>query len=396
MNDHHPGSGGDDVRRRNLSAVLAQVHTRREVARSQITRATGLSRSSVATQVGELIAAGLLRESAAGESTGVGRPSPVVSPTGRFLAVAVNPDVDGVSVALCALGGQIVAQTKRASSSLMNPAEAARLAAEALEELTADRPDAVLLSVTAAIPGRIDIARDRVAVAPHLQWHDVPFSAMLEAATGLPTTSHPDATIGLEAERLWGAAEGLDDAVYFYGGPGGIGGAAMVGGQVLAGRVGAAARLGHLIVAPDGPLCVCGSVGCLTTMVSFHQLAAAFGVTSGSLDDLKAAIETETSTTLRGFLDRELEYVGRALRTAISTYDPALILLGGFFAVLFEVGGEQLLGSIAPDNLSSLRSPAVLGTPALGVDQLLIGAGAKGFEPLLHDPLGYAQRRASA
>lgn len=386
---------GMDVRQLNLSTVASLVHRHKVVARSAITRESGLSRSSIATLIADLESVGVIQQTAPTSTVGIGRPSPDVSPTDRFLAVAVNPDVNGVRIALVSMGGDIVEQVARSTSMAPTPSEAARLTADGIRELAAARPRSRLLSICAAIPGRVSKDGKVVAFAPHLRWRDVPFSRLLTEATGLEAEVAFDARVGMLAESLWGIARDETDVVYLYGGPGGIGASAMVDGRILSGASGAAARLGHLLVAADGPPCVCGNVGCLTTLVSRHQIASAFDLEGGSLDELRQAVLSEQSPRLCSFVDRQAGLFASALRTVTHVYDPRRIILGGFFEILLAARESQLKAALADDNLRAIRNPPELVTPGLGADQLLVGAGHVVFQPLLADPLGYLRARAS-
>ncbi|WP_285028490.1 ROK family transcriptional regulator [Plantibacter sp. ME-Dv--P-122b] len=386
----------EDIRRRNVSAVLALVHGDGGLSRAEITRRTGLSRSSVATVITDLELAGVVSQEAAPPATRVGRPSPVVIPTDRFLAVSVNPDVDGVRVALCALGGRIVAQTFRPSERVVTPNEAAAMTADAVRELRAGLPDSRLVALCAAMPGRVDKTGEDVVYAPHLRWRNVPFASMLQDATGIPSRVAFDAAVGLAAERHWGAARDTADAVYLYGGPGGIGASALVDGRILQGANGGVARLGHLLVAPDGPVCSCGNVGCLTTVVSAHAIAAATGAASVALADLRAALAEGSAARTAGALDRQLEYVATAIRVITNIYDPEIVVMGGFFGLLLDQGDGAIRRRLSDETISALRSPARLVEPRLGESQLLAGASDVAFAALLRDPLGFTAREATA
>ena len=91
------GNSNDLVRRHNLSAVLGLAH-HAAVSRSQLTRQTGLNRSTIAALVGELVELGLVVESEPDPSRQVGRPSPIVAPHPGVLAIAVNPEVDAITI----------------------------------------------------------------------------------------------------------------------------------------------------------------------------------------------------------------------------------------------------------------------------------------------------------
>ena len=65
----------DDVRRRDLAALLSLLHARRRASRADLTALTGLNRSAPRTPTADLATAGLVRESAPVGRGGAGRPS---------------------------------------------------------------------------------------------------------------------------------------------------------------------------------------------------------------------------------------------------------------------------------------------------------------------------------
>ncbi len=79
---------GESVRRDNLARVLRLVHDAMTagLSRSKLTSMTGLNRSTIAALVGELAALGLITESEPQPAKRVGRPSPVVSASGKAVA----------------------------------------------------------------------------------------------------------------------------------------------------------------------------------------------------------------------------------------------------------------------------------------------------------------------
>src|SRR5690242_15279792 len=102
------GTNTDDVRRRNLSAVLTLVHRGRTLPRSELTRKTGLARSTVKDLVAELVEGRLVEESHGAPASQVGRPSPLVRPQTDVLAIAVNPETDAITIGMVALGGTVL------------------------------------------------------------------------------------------------------------------------------------------------------------------------------------------------------------------------------------------------------------------------------------------------
>src|SRR5690606_35121218 len=98
------GDTVDSVRRRNLSTVLELVHRGGTPSRADLTALTGLNRSTIGALVAELVELGLVQEADPGATNRVGRPSRRVVPDPRPAIIAVNPEIDAVTVALVGLG----------------------------------------------------------------------------------------------------------------------------------------------------------------------------------------------------------------------------------------------------------------------------------------------------
>src|SRR5687768_9906136 len=92
------GNRNDQTRRHNLSTILTLLAQDGPQPRAQLTRRSGLNRSTIAALVGELSELGLVFETAAPGGGSVGRPSPVVNPNDRIACLAVHPDLDAVVV----------------------------------------------------------------------------------------------------------------------------------------------------------------------------------------------------------------------------------------------------------------------------------------------------------
>jgi glucokinase len=118
--------------------------------------------------------------------------------------------------------------------------------------------------------GLVDTDRSRV-LSTNKKYDDAPSLDLQDWARqdlGLPLRLENDARMALLGERAAGAARGFDDIVMITLGTG-VGGAAMIGGQLLRGKHYRAGCLGgHLPVAYDGRPCTCGGAGCMEAHAS--------------------------------------------------------------------------------------------------------------------------------
>jgi predicted NBD/HSP70 family sugar kinase/biotin operon repressor len=359
------GTSSDDVRRRNLSAVLTLVHRKRSISRAELTRRTGLSRSTVKDLVEELADAGLVGETQGAAAYQVGRPSPQVHPRQQVLGIAVNPETDAITVALVALGGAVLEVVRTETTTVPSAQDTVRITVSAIERLRGTlEPDCELTGIGVAVPGLVHAPESTVRLAPHLGWHDEGIGDMLCAATGLPVYAANDANVGAVAEHLFGGHPQPDHMIYVNGGASGIGAAFVVAGELLHGAEGYAGELGHTYVGGSKP-CDCGSTGCLETEV--------------------------TPSRDRGVLERQAGYLGIALGGAINLMNPRLIVLGGFLRVFPELAADALNAAVARHSLRTPRDLVRVVPASLASETLTIGAAELAFAPVLANPAGFRQ-----
>ena len=384
------GNSTDHVRRHNLAAVLGIVHRSQGSSRSQLTRLTGLNRSTVAALVGELVERRLVFEAESDARNQVGRPSPIVRPDPLAVAIAINPEIDAITIAVVGLGGRVLTRVRHPTDHVSTAREAVDICAAVIDGLRGElEADHRVVGIGLAIPGLVRSLDGVVRLAPHLGWVDEPVAGMLEAATGYRVVAGNDARLGTLAESTFGAGRGLGDVMYLNGGASGIGGGVITGGRALTGSAGYAGEFGHTLVNSRGTVCHCGAVGCLETEVSRSPLLALVGLDDADGDDLERALLASEAADVRAEVHRQLDFLGVALRNAINTLNPETILLGGFLGALYAVAPAHLNSLVAHQPLRASREGVAIGRAALGSNLLMIGAAELAFSAVLADPAAF-------
>lgn len=389
------GNSNDSVRRHNLSVLLRLVHRSDGVSRSQLTRLTGLNRSTIAALVGELVERELVVESDPDSRNQVGRPSPIVRPGPRALGIAINPEIDAITVGIVGLGGTVLRRIRSSIDHVPSAAEAVAISTTLIDSLR-DEFDLShrAVGIGVAVPGLVRSHDGLVRLAPHLGWVDEPLADMLEEATGFPVVAANDARLGTLAESIFGAGRDLGDLVYLNGGASGIGGGAIVNGAPLRGISGYAGEFGHTLVNSDGVVCHCGAVGCLETEVRRSTLLDVVGLSAADADDLETALldaanAEDASPEILTEVHRQLDTLAITLRNAINTLNPQLIVLGGFLGALYAVAPDRLDKKVSDQSLPSARDSVRIARAELGSRLLMIGAAELAFESILSDPSSF-------
>lgn len=380
------GVGTDQLRRHNLSAILTLLHHDGSQPRSALTAQTGLNRSTVAALVAELTELGLVYETEPDPTKQVGRPSPTVNADRRNVAISINPEVDAVTAAVVALGGAVVTTLRRETDHVPTAAEAVAISAGLVRELTADlAADSRVAGVGVAVPGLVRADDGLVRLAPHLEWVDEPFAAMLADATGYRVAVGNDARLGALVEHIYGSGRGVDDLVYLNGGPSGIGGGVIAGGALLGGASGYAGEFGHTRAGGGGDVD-------LESLVRRSDLLAAVGRSAATPDELDELVLRSEDPAVLEAVHRQLAALAPALGDAINILNPPLIVLGGFLSTILQRDPAYLEERVAAQSLAVAYDDVTIARAALGSDLLMIGAAELTFSALLASPASFGRR----
>jgi predicted NBD/HSP70 family sugar kinase len=381
------GNNNDHVRRHNLSVILGLAHHNGGLSRAQLTRQTGLNRSTIAALVAELVDRQLVVEVEPDSSGQVGRPSPIVCPNPRAVGLAINPEVDAITVGVVGLGGNVLKRIRYPTPYGTSATEAVAICAAVIEGMRSELDARYrTVGIGVAVPGLVRERDGLVRLAPHLGWVDEPLARMLTDATGYPVVAANDASLGALAESTFGAGRDVTDLIYLNGGASGIGGGVIVGGVWLAGIAGYAGEFGHTLVNSAGVICSCGALGCLETEVARAPLLTLVGLTNADSDELERALTASRSPAVLVEVERQLDYLAVALRNAINVFNPQLVVLGGFLGSLYAVAPAYLDQKLAHQLLQATREGVTISRTQLASDLLMIGAAELAFESILSDP----------
>ncbi|MFD3738748.1 transcriptional regulator [Streptomyces sp. CB00316] len=400
-----PKADKDTVRRHNLSLVLRAVRDEGgEATRAGVAARVGLTRAAVSSLVEQLMDSGFLTESGKTFSGQAGRPGTAlkVARTGPAgLGVEIN--IDYVSVCVVDLAGTgRVRQTEhldnRGAAAEEVLARAAAIAARTLD--SAHEQELRPVGATLALPGLV--SGGAVRQAPNLGWNEVPaqdlfgdaLTALRPGRPVLPVASENEANLAALAELWFGGLGDVRSFLYLTGEIG-VGGALVLGGELLRGAHGFAGEIGHVVVDPDGPECRCGSRGCLEQYAGQTALLRAAGVEgagggSGVRElERRARAGDERAVAAVAEAGRML---GRVVSGAVNLVDPDAVVLGGIYRGLMPwlspPAGEELTGRVVSGLWSPgsgrLRASSVAGDAARGAAALVV-------QDVLDDPVAYAE-----
>ncbi|WP_067569954.1 ROK family transcriptional regulator [Nocardia acidivorans] len=405
------------VRRRNLGLVLRHIAAAGPCARTEIAAATGLAHGSVTALVGDLVERGLVREDDAVRGGGRGRPGrPLRLAPRRALSVAVQITSEQLRVVVADLAGEIVwresaahhAVPGRPESMADAVAAAVRRAENASESMASPgRPagvptalagpaaNSVLVRIVIAMAGPVrDDAAQTVMAAADFGWLG-PVRLGELVGERLPGVDCPidvvnDGNAAAFAE--YHARERRRGLVLIEAGTG-IGGGVVLHGRIQVGSHGIAGEPGHMPVALDGPLCLCGARGCLVLYAGPEAVlgAAGFGEVLAR-EGLEAAsgrlVEALTAGDARALA--AVATAARALGAVITAITALLdvdeIVLGGLLAQWFPWLSPTIEARLAGRRALARGLDIGIAPGVLGAEAMLVGAIEFARRTVLSDP----------
>lgn len=223
-------------------------------------------------------------------------------------------------------------------------------------------------------------------------WVDIPIVAMVEEAFGVPATLENDATAAALGEYRYGAGRNSSTMVYLTLSTG-IGGGAVIRGQLHRGAADNGGEFGHILVRSGGRRCLCGRLGCLEIYASGSSIAerareavAERGATStlARIDDLRAehvsaaaedgdplAVELWSETT--GLL-------ASGITDLVNILEPDLVVLGGGVTRAGTTLLDPVRRAVFRDAMPPAAAAVRIEIAELGDVVCVVGAAASAFD----------------
>ncbi|MBU0928284.1 MAG: ROK family protein [Spirochaetes bacterium] len=359
----------------NRALLLDLLRARSGASRASLAKESGLTKVTVSSQVAELIALGIVKETGAGASD-LGR-KPVMleidGAAGYALGVsiatdrlhAVTMDAAGATVRDedCPLPDASPESVVGAIASVVRAAK---------KKYRQSRFG--LFGVGIAVPGAVERETGRVVRSAKLDWSDVPLKkAVARHFDGILRVGN-DATLATIAEReLY--APGADDFVCLLIDEG-IGSGAYINGAIHYGHNGQFGEVGHMTIVHGGPRCPCGNEGCWDLYGSELALRQALGAArSGPVPDAAEAIALAGARpawaegSFRDFVD----YLTTGVVSVVNSMAPTTLAINSAILAASPAMFEALKAAVA-DRAMSHVSACELRLSSLGKAAPAVGA----------------------
>ncbi|GAA1507060.1 ROK family protein [Agromyces terreus] len=219
----------------------------------------------------------------------------------------------------------------------------------------------------------------------------VPPLADVEAALALPIRLVPAASAAAAVELE--ALPGIGDLLYLDGDTA-VSAAAIAAARPLRGAHGLGATFGHLPIVPGGLRCRCGQQGCLATVAAPEVVLERAGLAGCAATDGRAAALEELVLRIDEAEDRArwawldaAHWIGRTLQLVVPTIDPAVVVVGGYWAGMIDDIRTAMQGNRPAVGNGAISAVPVFSPASGGDDAAFVGARRQARERLVADPL---------
>jgi glucokinase len=221
--------------------------------------------------------------------------------------------------------------------------------------------------------GPVDVNTGKVRLSHHvLGWENIPLQDLLSQEFGVPARVDNDANVAALGEHRFGAGQGYDSLLYITISTG-VGGGWILNGKPWRGTEGMAGEIGHMVVDPSGPVCLCGKRGCVERLASGPYMAkdarevlandqtrgrVLRGLVGDNLALITGKVISEAATAgddvSREILNRAAWAIGVGIGNVANLMNPQRFVLGGgvtkagkvFWDVVQKVARETALPEV--------------------------------------------------
>ncbi|WP_309122576.1 ROK family transcriptional regulator [Paenibacillus sp.] len=313
----------------NQQKVLQLIYTSGSISRVELAQRTGLSQQTVTNIVNRLLEEGVVYE---------GEHLPLEAGSGRKrIQLSVNSSnfyVIGIELAgkyirgsMCNFRPEVLYSAERRTEKYRNSEHLLQLLIEVIEELLRQAPDVThTRGIGISVQGLADSREGVLLRTPGIGFERIPVKVALEKKFDMPVYLENDANLLALNENMNGSLSDSAENItlkFDYG----IGGAIVSEKRLISGSTFVAGEFGHVkaFVGKDAHLCLCGGVGCLTTLLSISGL----GVTTGyTLDSFARAYHNGDEEVVRMY-GAMVDALAMTLSNAVTFLNPDRVLLTG-------------------------------------------------------------------
>jgi len=364
----------------NKKQVFKCIKENYGVSKRNIADKLGLSTTTVATCINELLTDHKIRSCGSAKSTG-GRKSVLyeLEPDAGY-AIGIDLQVDRLVFVLLNYAGTLIS-TKEIALNSKNEWTVASILNHSIQEFIEEHriPTNKILGIGLGIPGIVNGQSGLINFAPNFGWRNVNLQSLIKINSAIVIEN--EANAAALGEKTFGAGRNVSNMVYVSVGMG-VGCGIIIENRLFSGRSFNAGEFGHMTVEQEGKLCKCGKRGCWEVYASNNAALDLYGERSGAeierFEEFVERVLVKEKIAIE-VMNCVVKYLGIGIGNIVNGLNPEMIVIGGKIADARDQLYDPLLKQVKDSSLeesflelqlrfSSLNNKA----PAMGVAAIVL------------------------
>lgn len=335
------------MRNINKELVFRCIKDNLIISKKIIAEKLGLSTTTVATIINELLAGNKIQSCGSAKSTG-GRKSILyeVNPTAGY-AIGIDLQVDQIVYVLLDFAGNVVS-TKETDLTDKSEWAVASVLNKKIPEFVVENGISMdkILGIGLGVPGTVHGQSEIIDFAPNLEWENVNLRSLLKCQT--PIIVENEANAAALGEKGFGVGRNVADMVYVSVGMG-VGCGIIIDHKLFSGTSFNAGEFGHMTVEPDGLPCKCGKRGCWEVYASnsaaLNLYATKRGLCFDKFEDFIQRLMAGEKIASE-VADYITKYLGVGIGNIVNGLNPQMVVIGGKITEAGDMIYDKILQQI--------------------------------------------------
>ena len=331
----------EDTRNKNATTLLRLLLKQDSISRVELSRMTGLTKTTISSIINEFIALGIVEESSTISTGNVGKsPTPLHIRTDAVYTVGAHLGREKVKTVLMDARMNIISREKGLSYERLGPKGVLESLFLSIDDSIrdAEKHNIKVGAIGIGVPGPLDAQTGVVRHPPKFKgWKDVPLGKIVYERYKLPVWIENDANVGVLAEKWHGGGKDLKNFVYVLVNEG-IGAGVVIDDELYQGAYDYVGEIGHTLFYDHGKLRYLEDISGVDLLI---KQARSRGLNIENIKDISNLLQTNDGV-VSSIVKQIATWIGAAVINTIHIIGPQTVFVGGKMAVL----GDALIQPI--------------------------------------------------
>ncbi|PKP61590.1 hypothetical protein CVT91_02670 [Candidatus Atribacteria bacterium HGW-Atribacteria-1] len=357
----------EDTRIKNATTLLHLLLKQDSISRVELSRITGLTKTTVSSIINEFIALGIVEESSTISTGNVGKsPIPLHIRTDAVYTIGVHLGRQEVKTVLMDARMNILSRKKGLSYERLGPKGILESLFLSIDDSMkgAEKNKFKIGVIGIGVPGPLNAETGIVSHPPKFKgWKDVPLGKIIHERYKLPVWIENDANVGVLAEKWHGGGKDLKNFVYVLANEG-IGAGIVIDDELYQGAYDYVGEIGHTLFYDHGKFRYLEDISGVDILI---KKARSRGLNIENIKEIPNLLQKNDKVT-KSIVKQLATWIGATVINVIHIIGPEAVFIGGKMAVLGdalvqpikEIVSQYLFGDQAVDvRLSEISEDAV-------------------------------------